>query len=133
MLTAALPMFQLFVHSIRLRLNPASQPYFKATREIMFSSKLEDLAPPGPVRAQRWVEAEAAFDKVLGWLEAGGKDAIAFGGNPNKITFADFIIGSYLITLQRVSEPEDWARVMGWKGGKWAKFMERLQPYIKDA
>ena len=77
-------------------------------------------------RAKQWVALEKAFGKIAGWLDAAGKQGQFFMGD--RLSFADFILGARLIWMKRTlgEDSDEWRKVAGWHGGRWAKFLEAL-------
>ncbi|KAI0712276.1 hypothetical protein C8Q76DRAFT_797147 [Earliella scabrosa] len=104
-------------------LNPASQAYFKETREAWFGSL--DAADHG----EAWAGVKAGFHVVAGWLDAEAEGAPFFGGEG--IVFADVTVAAFLRCLQAVfgAESAEWRDVLEWDGGRWARLMEAFGKY----
>lgn len=120
-------------------LNPASQPYWRRTREEWFNGvKLEDVCPPSKHAAQ-WLEIERAFGLVVNWLDSADDGQVTFlggetiaGGKP-RVTQADITIAAALLWMRIVSgrESDEWKAVEGWHDGRWKRLLDLLEPYCK--
>lgn len=64
--------------------------------------------------------------------DEGGKVAWAGG---DAISFADFALAGALnwVRASVGEESQEWKMVMEWEGGKWARFLNRLEPYTTVA
>ena len=121
----------LMMPETQARLNPASQEYFRQTRENWFNAKLEDLAPPGSEkRRKHWEGLKGAFHEVAGWLQRDGREKLFFLGE-DRICFADITIASFVVWLRITfgEASEEWQDVVTWDGGRWAKFAEAFGKY----
>lgn len=89
--------------------------------------KLDEIAPKSAeAREQQWGAVEAAFGKVAGWLDVGGQPRTRFMGDV--ASYADLVLAAMLISMRRAvgEESEEWKRVAGWHGGRWAAFLEEF-------
>ncbi|RPD66781.1 hypothetical protein L226DRAFT_518873 [Lentinus tigrinus ALCF2SS1-7] len=121
----------LMMPETQARLNPASQGYFRRTREEWFGTALEELAPHGSEkRRKHWEGVKNAFHEVAGWLQAGGQDNLVFLGN-QRICYADVTVAAFLVWLRITfgEASEEWKDVLTWDGGRWAKFAEAFREY----
>ncbi|KAI0356412.1 hypothetical protein OH77DRAFT_1519948 [Trametes cingulata] len=111
------------------KLPPRSAAYFYATREVIMGGKLDELAPPGPIREKYWSGIREAFHKYAQWLQADGTDKLFFTGD--KIAYADVTVASYLMWMRAIlgASNEEWVAVESWDGGRWARFMEAFKAY----
>lgn len=120
--------YRLLVFGVWKILEPASQPYFRATRELTFGAKLEDIVPSyGEEKA--WKALEDGFQLVSSWYDANAEGSLFIFGD--SITFADVIIAGRLIWA-RVTFGEDskeWATIAGWQNGRWGKFLKNFEKY----
>ncbi|KZT65264.1 hypothetical protein DAEQUDRAFT_677134 [Daedalea quercina L-15889] len=113
-------------------LTPASQPYFRCTREQMFGAKMEDICPPSKW-AMQWAEIERAFGVVAGWLDGASDGRVTFlGGATSALSHADLSIAGWLLWMQFVvgKESEEWKAVERWHGGRWRNLLDVLEPYF---
>ena len=125
---------RLIMASICAILNPRGEEYFRRTREEMFGS-LEALAPAeSEKRAEHWEGAEKAFGTIARWFatEPHGEEMLFFMGH-DKICFADITLAAFLKGMQKLVSVDEWARVMQWNGGRWARFMDAFKPYEGDS
>ncbi|TFK91971.1 hypothetical protein K466DRAFT_582383 [Polyporus arcularius HHB13444] len=121
---------QLFLPASCAQLNPASEAYFRRTREAWYNAKLEDFAPFGSEkRAQHWKGVEKALHTIKEWLEADGTEKMYVMGD--SISFADIVVVSHLVWMKLVLGPasEEWTDVMKWDGGHWARFMAEFEKW----
>ncbi|KZT66113.1 hypothetical protein DAEQUDRAFT_635715, partial [Daedalea quercina L-15889] len=118
-------------------LQPASQPYWRRTREQMLGGgRLEDVCPPEKYAAQ-WAEIERAMGVVATWLDSACDGRITFLGGAAglegapRFTHADLCVAGFLLWMRIVTgrESEEWRNVEGWHGGRWKKLMDLLEPY----
>jgi glutathione S-transferase len=111
-------------------LNPASQGYFRRTRESWFGTKLEDLSPPGPQRDQHWKHIQDSLGVVDGWLtkNANGKK-FAMG---DTISYADVNMAAWLWFMKMLIGPEsqEWREVERWHNGRWAAILSQFADYL---
>ena len=80
-------MLSIMIPAVHDALNPASQAYFRKTREKRFG-KLEELAPAGSEkRAKHWQGVKNAFHTIGTWMNVDGEELLFLGGN--KVCQAD--------------------------------------------
>ncbi|KAI5117502.1 hypothetical protein M0805_009671 [Coniferiporia weirii] len=106
-------------------LNPKSEEYFSRTKAVAFGKTMEELAPPpGPVRDEIWGKTKSGLERLGGFYDKNGVNKLFFLGDT--FTFADAIVASCLLWIKVVLGPDsdEWKAVMGWSGGRWAKFLE---------
>ncbi|KZV74162.1 hypothetical protein PENSPDRAFT_573392 [Peniophora sp. CONT] len=87
--------------------------------------------PSGPHRAQAWEAARVRFDQFAAMLEknnAGDGDGVVAMGR--ELSYADFVLVSVLMWINRVSPDDGWIQVCQWSGGRWARLWERCTPYM---
>ena len=117
-------------------LPPASQAYWRRTREALFGTTLEELSPPHK-RAAQWSEVERAFNVVAGWLDAAGDERLTFLGGETVVngrlcvSHADLCVAGTLEWMRAVfgEDSEEWKAIEGWQGGRWKKLLDLLAPY----
>ena len=125
--------FKVMMPPTHANLNERSQPYFRKTREAMLGEPLEEIAPKGSEKEKRlWEGARDGFHAVAEWLDAagdGGEDKLFFGGD--RIVFADVTVAAFLVWIRCIfgEESEEWQNVLGWDGGRWARFMQAFKKY----
>lgn len=108
-------------------LTERSQAFYRPTREARLGKALEDVC-----MAQDWVDAEAAFGRLAGWLDANGEGADAeWVMGVGTVCFADVRVASGLMwaktTLGEASA--EWKRICGWHGGRWERVVANFGPY----
>ncbi|KAI0632239.1 hypothetical protein C8Q77DRAFT_1272285 [Trametes polyzona] len=110
-------------------LPPRSEAYFRATREVAFGSKLEELAPPGPEREKHWAEVQKVFSTFASWLKADGVDKPFFLGD--RIGYADVTVASWLLWIRAIlgEDSKEWQDLKSWDGGRWIKYLEGFAKY----
>ncbi|EMD37292.1 hypothetical protein CERSUDRAFT_73205 [Gelatoporia subvermispora B] len=115
------------------QLNPRSEAYFRETREEKFGpmlgGKLENWAPAGPVRDNRWKAVQAAFTKMAGWLSADGQERLFFKGK--KLCYTDILVAAWLMAMKRVfgSDHPEWLQVEKWDGGRWSRLVHAVEKF----
>ncbi|RDX53365.1 hypothetical protein OH76DRAFT_1553479 [Lentinus brumalis] len=112
-------------------LRPASQPYFRETREKRLG-KLEELAPRGSEkRAKHWEGMQKGLHKIAGWLEADGKEKLFFMGDKKGISYADFMLAGFFMWFKKCcgEDSQEWKDITSWDGGRWGRFMSALEKY----
>ncbi|KAF8492275.1 hypothetical protein BU17DRAFT_102988 [Hysterangium stoloniferum] len=109
-------------HPMQL-LSETSQKYYRETREMIFSTSLEDLCPRGSVQwKEGWSNTQQIFDTIATFLDQNGsRDEILFMGV--RPSYVDFVLVSFLDTLA-ILLPDQWEIVKTWNGGRWAKLRE---------
>ena len=113
-------------------LRPASQPYFRETREKRLGGKLEELAPVGSEkRATAWQGVQNGAHKIADWFEADGKKKVFVMGDKKGITYADLILASFFMWFKKCcgEESPEWKDMTSWDGGRWATLLSALENY----
>jgi len=111
------------------RLNPASQAYFRRTREAIFGKKLEELTPTGEDAVAQWAKFESGLGNVDAWYaKNGGKCPFILGETPS---WGDFVVGSCLIWIKIISgeDSQRWKDIASWHGGRWENLLKSLKEY----
>ncbi|KLO12305.1 hypothetical protein SCHPADRAFT_921424 [Schizopora paradoxa] len=123
--TAILPGRRIFVSSSFFKLNPASEGFFRRTREAEFGVKMEELAPPGPKRDEEWNAVKEGFSRVAAKYESNEKGSLPYFYG-DKISYADLIVVAYLLYVRTVLGPEspEWKEVGTWDDGRWMELLE---------
>jgi len=106
-------------------LQPASQPYFRRTREAAFGKKMEELHDDAEEQWAKWREAHS---KIAAWYDKNGGGHFIQGNGP---TYADINVAAFFAWSKFLSngESEQWKNMLTWDNGKWAKLVEALEPY----
>lgn len=114
------------VHEI---LNPASQEYFRRTRENRYGQKLEEFMPTGSEREETWERIKRGFDTIDGVIQKNG-GPFARG---EQVSFVDFAFGGWVLWFKLIwgEESELWKDLMTWNDGRWGRYLERLEEYAK--
>lgn len=118
---------------------PASQVYWRHTREVLFGATLEELSPSHKLATQ-WTEVERAFGVVASWIDAAGDGRTTFLGGETvvdgqlRVSHADMCIAGTLEWIRAVfgKDSEEWRAVEQWHGGRWKVLLSLLEPY-RDA
>lgn len=122
--------FPVVVPSVHLILNPASQGYFQVTREAFLGKSLAELRTPGPARDAGFETIRQGLQKIGEVIDKNGKGSTRFFGE-DTFTYADAVLISWLLWPKIVFEPEEWAIIASWEGGRWAKLVEDAAGLIK--
>ncbi|KAF5328331.1 hypothetical protein D9619_013355 [Psilocybe cf. subviscida] len=108
-------------------LNPASEAYFRRTREKAFGKKMEELEAKGEEGVKEWKRYESGLKKIA--------DAYATSSGPffmgDTPCYADLFVAAYLIWQRLVwgENSKKWKDVASWQGGRWAKLLKDLSKY----
>jgi hypothetical protein len=103
------------------------------TRPIIEKGYLKSLGGPpfserAPPTDQEWQAVEAGVVRVSDHVASlGGTDPHVFG---NTITFGDFIVVSYLLTLKEGVDQGRFEALFGENGGRLLRLFHLLQPYM---
>ncbi|KAH8112340.1 hypothetical protein DFH11DRAFT_1689900 [Phellopilus nigrolimitatus] len=121
---ALFPIFPIMITPLNDVLNPPSEEYFRRQKEELFQKKLEEHAPPGPIRDEAWSKVKEGLERIAGFYDKNGEDMPFFFGNT--FTFADAIVIAYFAWLQIClgSESDEWKAVASWSGGRWGKLLK---------
>ncbi|KAJ7605039.1 hypothetical protein DFH06DRAFT_1253350 [Mycena polygramma] len=109
-------------------LNPASQEYFRRTREELFGGRrLEDVLPTGEAHTALWSEVKDALGQVDGWIRKNGADSKYFMGET--LCYADITVAGFLRWGKMVLGKDKWDDIMTWHSGRWANLMREMEKY----
>jgi len=117
-------MFPLMLPRVFLHLNPESQVFFRKTREPAFGCKIEEILPV-PKRPEQLEKLKAGLSKVAASLDKNGKDKLFFLGDT--FSYADCIIGGWLIVAKKMWESSEWEAIAAHDGGRWGKIVEHCE------
>ncbi|KAG5652516.1 hypothetical protein H0H81_004746 [Sphagnurus paluster] len=124
------PLYEFVMLPIYNILNPASQPYFRITREKAFGGKmLEQMAPTGTAGEEQWAKVKEGFDVVHGWLEKGKADGpFILGKEP---AFFDFFLASYVQWIKVIWDEDsvEWKDISSWSDGTCVALVKALENY----
>jgi len=109
-------------------LNPASQDYFRQTREQLFGGRrLEDVVPTGEEDVVMWKKLEDAFGQIDGWIQKNGADSKYFMGDT--ICYADISVAGFLRWGKMVLGKDKWEKILTWHDQRWAGLMKEMEKY----
>ncbi|KAJ6604971.1 hypothetical protein B0H10DRAFT_1821169 [Mycena sp. CBHHK59/15] len=109
-------------------LNPASQDYFRCTREALFGGqRLEDVTPQGDDHSIAWQKVNDGFGQVDAWISKNGENSKYIMGE--NICYADILVAGFLRWARTVLSKEQWAEIASWHGGRWETLMKDLEKY----
>lgn len=114
----------LLVPRVYTTLNPASQPYFRLTRESFLGKKLEEVFPEGPEREAQWELAKAGLDKIDELFKKNGAGEFFLG---ETFSYADCIAGAWLRWAHAVSPKEYEEKITKWNNGRWGKLVQTCE------
>ncbi|KAF7798335.1 hypothetical protein EIP86_009556 [Pleurotus ostreatoroseus] len=107
------------------RLSERAQARFRPRNEQMFGGPLESLCSE-----VQWEKAEKLWAGFAAVLEANGegKNNLIMG---DQVCFADLQVAAMLAAARNTlgAESEQWKRMCGWQGGKWARFLDQFSQY----
>ncbi|KAJ4487583.1 hypothetical protein J3R30DRAFT_816765 [Lentinula aciculospora] len=121
-------LFPLMILPVYLKLPPASQKYFRTTRELRYKKKLEDLAPLQE-HPRLWDQVRRGLDSMSRPMDANGKEKLFWFGN--KITYADVVMVAWLLWVKRTlgTETSEWRNILSWNNGRWGKLMRHFEQW----
>ncbi|KAH9475228.1 Glutathione S-transferase-like protein ustS [Psilocybe cubensis] len=132
------------VPAVYTKLNVASQPYFRRTREERFGKRLEDVFPkPGSEEDKAgWSKFKEVTGILDGWYaktDIFGEDSegktVAERRTPflmgDTLSWGDLVIAGYTIWLRIIwgEDSDKWQDMMTWHGGRWKTLMANLKKY----
>lgn len=125
--TYARPLFQILIARVPGILNPRSAEYFRATREVMFGKRLEEIHAPAD-----WDSLKEAWGQLRGFISENGEEKDMFLGG-DLITYCDVQVASMLVWVRAICRPdsEEWKRIAGLDDGFWGKYLERFDKYAQ--
>ncbi|TCD63604.1 hypothetical protein EIP91_005183 [Steccherinum ochraceum] len=130
-------MYRLIVLPGLVNAGPRAVDYYRWSKESLFGMTLEEITPTGgPLREGLWKEIESGWKQVAGWFDAASGGEIGERRKPfmggEKPCYADFHIAARLICVKAIWGPqsEDWRRMSGLDGGRWANYLEQFHEYM---
>ncbi|KZV83046.1 hypothetical protein EXIGLDRAFT_843275 [Exidia glandulosa HHB12029] len=113
--------------------------YFLRTRTQWYNQPLEEWVPDDK-RAEEWMKVRKGFGmlammydqaKIDKGLDEDDEETVwIMGDDP---TFADFAVAACLLWIKKLvtDRPgEGWEAVSQWAGGRWARFLDKCEPYM---
>lgn len=120
-LNALKPLFLLQVSLSNFILNPASEKFFRTTREARFGKPIEEFSPVGPQRNADLANTKEAFASVVEWLKKSeGKFVLG-----DTVSYADAILAGWLVWIRATGEI--WGEVATWHDGRLAAYLENVE------
>ena len=89
---------------------------------------MEDIAPQGDEAVAEWAAVKAEWGTVDSWYKKSGGPFIM----GDTISWADFIVGSWLVWLRTIfsgGDGQKWKDFESWHDGRWAKILDDLKEY----
>lgn len=114
--------FPLMIQESHANLNPASEPYFRSTREDAFGRKMEELCPLGPLREEAWSKFKAALQPLSDAYSANGPGKLLYLGDT--FTYADVVVAAFMKWMQVVLSEGEWKEFASWYEGRWGNFLD---------
>lgn len=126
------PSFYLKVCKMMLpRFNPESQdPFSKSCAKDFLrgygKERLEDIPLSEEEAKDGWKKVQDGFVTLEGKLKGSDEKKQWLLGS--EISFADLVIGAFLVSIRVVfgEESDEWKDVMAWNGRRWGKFIATL-------
>ena len=121
-----LPLAKVVVARTCAVLNPASEGYFRMTREGLFGARLEELATE-----EEWKKLEEGLGALGEHLKAVESKDTSSITEPGSITYSEIRVASVLVWARVVYgvDSEEWQRIADMDGGKWGAFLEKFREY----
>lgn len=110
-------------------LTPASQRYFKESREKMYRRALEDILPKGEERQRNWKTLKDNFGVLNEWYSMSNNPGpFLLGDIPS---WADFVVGAIFTWGKLIwgKESAEWKEIETWHGGRWSVLLDSLAKY----
>jgi glutathione S-transferase len=126
LLEAVLP---LILPASSFKLNPASEEYFRRTREILFGKKLEDVVLTGNAWTEQWGKCEKGFAAIDSyWALTDEKGPYILG---DTISWSDLVLFSSLYWFKLIwgENSKEWKDIASWHGGRWEAHFNALKKY----
>ncbi|KAF5317833.1 hypothetical protein D9619_012631 [Psilocybe cf. subviscida] len=110
-------------------LNPASQEFYRRTRENTYKKTLEELVPKGEEAVDAWAKSKAGFSKVAGrYTKCQAQGPFLMG---EAVSWADFVLSGELLWYRCAlgEDSEKWQEIRTWDGGFWGRFVDAMKKY----
>ena len=117
------------IPAVCLKLNPASEEYFRRTREISYGKKLEDVVPAGEARAEEWGKFKKGLDTVYSYLVLTDRKGPYMMGDT--ISWSDLVLFSFLYWFKLIwgEDSQEWKDIASWNDGRWEAHIDALKAY----
>jgi len=102
-------------------LNEPSQVYFYHTRNLGSINLTQEEMK------EQWKKFESGWGVIEGWLKMNEEGQKYMVGD--KISFVDIVLASFLLWFKRCFDVDDWKKIEGWHGGRWAKLLADFKQY----
>ena len=121
-----IPVVPFIIPATNLKLNPASEEYFRRTREISFGKKLEDVVPTGSTAIEEWGKFEQGLTKIHSYLAEKGPYILG-----DTISWGDFVLFGLVIWFKLIwgEDSKEWKDIASWNGGRWEALIHGLKKY----
>jgi len=114
-------------------LDERAAEYFRESRKKWHGKDVDEYATPGPEREAAWAFLEKGFGGLASMLDQNAGEPEDEGWlTCHQPIYADFAIISLIIWFKKIGGEEGWARIRSWHGGRWAKLLEKAQPWMKE-
>lgn len=109
-------------------LSPATQAYFRRTREVSWGKKLEEIAPQGKDKVVRWVNFRNGLGNVDEWFAMNGGGPFVMG---DTLSWSDIILASELSWFRATwgEHSSEWKDILSWHEGRWETFVGNMKEY----
>lgn len=123
-------MIPLMLPIVYKRLTPASQIYFRETREKFFKCKIEEILPEEK-RPEQLEKLKEGLSQINAAFERNGKDKAFFLGDT--FSYADCICAGWLNWAKRVLDSNEWETIAGFDEGRWGKLVAHCEKLKESA
>ena len=108
---------------------PASQEYYRRTREAGWGVPFDEIAPAGEKSVEQWDKVRAGFTQVAAWYAKKRDEGPFIMGV--EVSWADFVVGAHLVWLNKAWGEDDpkWKAIMQWDDGTWKTLFDALKEY----
>ncbi|RXW24364.1 hypothetical protein EST38_g1484 [Candolleomyces aberdarensis] len=127
-------LYLILCKAVLAKLNPASHEHFSKARArdlhpFYGKDRLEEIPLSAEEEAEEWKKIEGCFNALEKSIKGTDEKGQWFLGD--QITFADFVIGGFLIWTRKIlgEESEGWKYIKGWNDGRWVRFLDGLKEY----
>ncbi|KAF9484208.1 hypothetical protein BDN70DRAFT_872912 [Pholiota conissans] len=120
-------LWQFIVPVVCVRLNPASQGYFRTTREAIFGKNMDDVVPKGDLVTTEWAKVKEGMGKVdVLYSKTNGPylmgDALSWG---------DVVVAAHLAFMRAIwgEDSQEWRDISSWHDGRWKRVVDDFEKY----
>jgi len=109
-----------------VQLPPRSAAHYRAVRERIFKTPLEQQAPPDKLLVL-WKNLRAGLTRISGYIPVRWR-FVEGGESP---TFPDFIMAGWLVWLKRLygQGSKEWQELETWDEGRWGRLMRAFEQW----